>query len=419
MVILRLALGSLLNRRFTAGLTLGTIALSVCLLLAVERMRNDARESFASTLSGTDLIVGARSGEVQLLLYAVFRIGNATNNISWESYRDIAAHPRVAWTIPLSLGDSHRGFRVLGTSSDYFRHYRYGRDRALALAQGRAFEDVYEAVLGWEVARSLGYRPGQEIVIAHGAGAVSLVEHDDKPFTVVGILAPTATPVDHTVHISLEGMTAIHLDWRFGAPLPGMGVSAQRTREMDLTPRAITAFLVGLDSRIATFALQRMVNDYPEEPLLAVLPGVALNQLWSLVGVAEKALLLVSSLVVVTGLLGMLAVILSGLEERRREMAILRSLGARPWQVFALLLLEAGGLALAGAILGCGLLYGLLLLLGPWVEDQFGLFITIALPGGRELLILAMVVAAGLLMGLIPGYRAYRNSLADGLTVRI
>ena len=244
MAILTLAGKSLWNRRLTSALVVFAIALSVALLLGVERLRTQARTSFAHTLSGTDLVVGARGGPINLLLYSVFRIGDPTNNVNWSSYRTLTTHPQVAWTIPLSLGDSHRGFRVLGTSRDYFQHYRYGRDQPLRFAEGREFEDVFDAVLGAEVADRLGYRPGQSIVIAHGAGEVSFALHDDKPFRVVGILARTGTPVDQTVHVSLEGIEAIHADWRGGAPIPGMRLSAEQVRQLDLTPKTITAFLL-------------------------------------------------------------------------------------------------------------------------------------------------------------------------------
>jgi putative ABC transport system permease protein len=420
MATLQLAFKSLLNRRFTALLTLLSIALSVALLIGVERIRTEARDSFASTISGTDLIVGARSGPVQLLLYSVFRIGNATNNISWQSYLDLAAHPKVAWTVPISLGDSHRGYRVMGTTTDYFVHYRYARDRGLELARGAPFgNDLYDAVLGAEVAAALGYRLGDEIVIAHGAGDVSFARHDDSPFTVVGILAPTGTPVDRTVHVSLEAIEAIHVGWQGGAPIPGLAVSADKARAMDLTPEAITAVLVGLKSKIATFAVQRYVNDYPEEPLLAVLPGVALAELWSLIGVAENALLIVSGFVVLVGLIGMLTALLIGLNERRREMAILRSVGARPAQVLALIIGEAAFLTLLGIAAGLALLYGLLLAGQPLIETQLGIFLNIGPPSGHELLLAGTVFAAGLLVGLVPGWRAYRMSLSDGLSIRI
>lgn len=420
MHLLRIALASLANRRFTALLTVFAIALSVCLLLAVERVRTEARASFASTISGTDLIVGARSGSVNLLLYSVFRIGNATNNIRWDSFETLSKHPQVKWAIPLSLGDSHRGYRVLGTDTGYFEHYRYGRGQPLQLAQGKPFADLFEVVLGAEVAEALNYKLGDQIVLAHGVATVSLTQHDDKPFRVVGILARTGTPVDRTLHISLAGMEALHVDWQNGMPARGNAkVSAEQARDMHLQPKAITAVLLGLKSKVATFAVQRQVNEYRGEPLLAILPGVALQELWSLMGTAEKALFVVSLFVVLTGLIGMLTAILTSLNERRREMAILRSVGARPWHIAGLLVLEALTLALAGAALGLALLYGGIAASQGWVQAQYGLYMPLALPSAYEWSLLGAILGAALLMGGVPAWRAYRQSLADGLSIRL
>ncbi len=419
MPILRLAWMSLLNRRLTGGLTLVSIALSVMLLIGVERLRVDARESFANTISGTDLIVGARSGGVQLLLYSVFRIGNATNNMSWKSYLDIASMPSVAWTIPLSLGDSHRGYRVLGTNPDYFTHYRFSRDRGLTFTQGQAFDDLFQTVLGAEVAEALGYQLDDAIVIAHGANDVGYARHEDKPFQVVGIMEHTGTPVDRTVHVSLEAIEAIHIDWQSGAPIPGLSISAERARKFDLTPQAITAALIGLKSRIATFKVQRAVNGYTEEPLSAILPGVALSELWGIIGIAENALPIVSAFVVLFGLLGMLIALLTSLNERRREMAILRSVGARPSHIFTLVMGEAAALTLAGIGLGLTLLYGLLLLAQPIVESRYGIHIALSGPTRHEGLLLGIVLLTGLVVGMLPSYRAYKQSLADGLSIRV
>lgn len=420
MHLLRIALASLANRRFTALLTVFAIALSVCLLLAVERVRTEARASFASTISGTDLIVGARSGSVNLLLYSVFRIGNATNNIRWDSFETLAKHPQVKWAIPLSLGDSHRGYRVLGTDTGYFEHYRYGRGQPLQLAQGKPFADLFDVVLGAEVAEALKYQLGEQIVLAHGVATVSLTQHDDKPFRVVGILARTGTPVDRTLHISLAGMEALHVDWQNGMPARGNAkVSAEQARDMHLQPKAMTAALLGLKSKVATFAVQRQVNEYRGEPLLAILPGVALQELWSLMGTAEKALFVVSLFVVLTGLIGMLTAILTSLNERRREMAILRSVGARPWHIAGLLVLEALTLALAGAALGLALLYGGIAASQGWVQAQYGLYLPLALPSAYEWSLLGAILGAALLMGTVPAWRAYRQSLADGLSIRL
>lgn len=421
MYLLRLALASLGNRRFTALLTVFAIALSVCLLLAVERVRTEARASFANTISGTDLIVGARSGSVNLLLYSVFRIGNATNNIRWDSFERFAEHRQVKWAIPISLGDSHRGYRVMGTSAAYFEHYRYARSQHLQLREGRAFsDDPFEVVLGAEVAQALGYGLGEEIVLAHGVARISLLKHDDKPFTVVGILERTGTPVDRTLHISLAGMEALHIDWQNGMPARGAAqVSAEQARAMDLQPKQITAFLLGLNSKIATFSLQREINEFRGEPLLAILPGVALQELWSLMGTAEKALFVVSLFVVLTGLIGMLTAILTSLNERRREMAILRSVGARPWHIAGLLVVEAFALALAGVLLGLLLLYLGIAGAQGYVQANYGLYLPLSTPSRYEWTLLGAILSAALLMGCVPAWRAYRQSLADGLSIRL
>jgi putative ABC transport system permease protein len=417
-LILRLAIASLANRWLTAVLTVLAIAFSVMLLLGVERVRTGARASFADTISGTDLIVGARSGSVNLLLYSVFRIGNATNNIRWSSVQEIAARPEVAWVVPISLGDSHLGFRIVGTTAEYFERYRYRRDQRLAFAAGRSFADLFEAVVGADVARELGYRVGDRIVIAHGLGAMSAAMHTDKPFTVAGVLAKTGTPVDRSVHVSLEAITAIHVDWQGGARIPGLGITPEQVRTLDLTPKDVTAALVGLHSRLTAFRVQRAINDYAAEPLTAVLPGIALLELWGIVGTAESALAIVSALTVLTALLGMATMILATLNERRREMAILRSVGARPSTILGLLTAEAAALTAAGVVAGIALLYLALLLARPIIDAKFGLYLAFAPPTPREILAMLGVLAGGVAAGVLPALRAYRLSLADGMMIR-
>ena len=416
-MILRLATQSLLARALTVGMTVLAIALSVALFLGVEKVRTGARLSFADTISGTDLIVGARSGSVQLLLYSVFRIGNATNNVTWDSYEDIAGRREVDWVVPISLGDSHRQFRVMGTTNGFFEHYKYRGGRALELAEGHQLDDLYDTVIGSDVAATLGYKVGDPIVVSHGLASFS--DHDDQPFRVSGILAKTGTPVDRTVIVSLEAIEAIHVDWKSGAQIPGQTTPVEVIRQMDLTPTAITAALVGVKSRMQIFALQRWINDYPEEPLLAILPGVALQELWQIVGVAEKALIGVSVMVVITALLGMMAMIFASLNERRREMAIWRAMGARPATILGLLVLEAVLMAALGAVIGLGLLYLGLVVMQPWVDSAFGIWLPIESPNLRELGVLAAVIGAAALASLLPALRAYRLSLADGMMVRI
>ncbi|MEP4978128.1 ABC transporter permease [Ascidiaceihabitans sp.] len=416
-MMLRLAFGSLMARALTVGMTILAIALSVALFLGVEKVRTGAKASFADTISGTDLIVGARSGSVQLLLYSVFRIGNATNNVTWDSYQDIASRPEVDWIVPISLGDSHRQFRVMGTTRAFFERYKYRSGQSLAVADGALMDDVFDTVIGADVAATLGYSVGSPIVVAHGLA--SFVEHDNQPFRVSGILAKTGTPVDRTVIVSLEAIEAIHVDWQSGAAIPGQTTSPDTIRQMKLEPKAVTAALVGVKSRLKVFALQRAINEYPQEPLLAILPGVALQELWQIVGIAETALIAVSGMVVVTALIGMMATIFSSLNERRREMAIFRAMGARPRVVLGLLIVEAAMMAAFGAALGLGVLYIALFVAQPLMDAAFGLWLPIDPPSLRELWVLACVVGAGVIVSIVPALRAYRMSLADGMMVRI
>ncbi|MGF1744325.1 ABC transporter permease [Vibrio minamisatsumaniensis] len=417
-VITHLALKSVLNRKATAILTILTVAVSVILLLGVERVRTEAKSSFANTISGTDLIVGGRSGQVNLLLYSVFRIGNATNNIDWKSYEEFSQHKAVKWTIPISLGDSHKGFRVMGTNHSYFENYRYGSKQPLTFKQGKEFNQLFDVVIGADVAKKLDYKIGDHIILAHGISDVAFSRHDNLPFTIVGILAPTGTPVDKTVHVSLEAIEAIHVGWESGANL-GHTPDAETLKTFDFQPKQITAMMLGLNSKIQTFALQREINNYRKEPLSAIIPGIALHELWGMMAVAEQALLIVSGFVVVAGLLGMLSSLLTSLQERRREMAILRAMGARPRHVFGLLISEASALTFLGITLGVAVLFALIAVVAPIVQQSYGINISLSAITSHEWTLLMLVQVAGIIIGFIPAFRAYRQSLSDGMTIRI
>lgn len=416
MILLRLTIASLFTRALTVGMTVVAIALSVALFLGVEKIRTGAKLSFVDTISGTDLIMGARAGSVQLLLYSVFRIGNATNNISWASYQDISSRPEVNWAVPISLGDSHGQFRVMGTTPAFFEHYKYRQGQTLKIANGHAMTDLFDAVIGADVAKTLGYSVDDPITIAHGIA--SFVEHEDQPFRIAGILEKTGTPVDRTVIISLPGFEAIHVDWAHGTRVPGQSTPVEEIRQMNLTPQAISAVLIGVNSPLETFHLQRAINEYPQEPLLAILPGVALHELWAVVGIAESALLGVSVMVVVTAFVGMTATVISSLNERRREMAILRAMGARPATIVTLLVLEAMMTTAVAALLGILLLYVGLICARPLIDNAFGIWLHVTAPTFRDALILMGIVATSAVVSVAPAGRAYRLSLADGMVVR-
>ncbi len=416
----RLAGQSAWSRRGTLLWVVVSVALSTLLMLSIERLRADARQSFRQAVSGTDLIIGPRTGSIELLLYTVFRLGAATNTISLRSVDKLAQHPSVAWVVPLSLGDSHRGFAVLGTRSNYFQHFHYGDRQALRCTEGRPFDEgaggLFEATLGSEVAERLGYRIGQAITLQHGTGGALSTDHADKPFRVVGILAPTGTPVDRTVHVSLESLTAIHLDWMGGAPLPGLRIPADQVRKFNLVPEEVTAALVGLKNRSAVFNVQRQVAQSPDEALMAILPGVALDELWGILALGETALLGMSIMVALVSLVGLMAVVLAGLNERRRELAVLRAIGASPRHIALLVGLEGLWITLLGLGLGI-ILTGLLIAgLAPWSQTQHGISLQLWPPTPSQMVVLMGVMLAGLTASALPAWRAYRYALADGLS---
>lgn len=421
MVFLNLALQSLKNRALASILTVISIALSVALLLSVERVKRAAEEGFTQTISQTDLIVGARSGPVQLILYSVFNMGNATHNISYKTYEEFKKHPAIAWTIPYSLGDGHRGFRVVGTTLDFFEHYRFRGDSKVELAEGKVLDGLWDVVIGADVAGKLNYKLGDKIVVAHGVTkGEGIQKHDDKPFTIVGIMKPTGTALDQSVYVSLEGIEAMHIDWQGGAaPTPDKVVRPENIRKEEIHIDQITAFFVGTKSRIETLRLQREINNYKEEPLLAIIPGVTLSELWHGLSYVEQVLKVISWMVVAVGFMAMLIALTTSLNERRREMAILRALGASTDKIIALLVFESTLLTLAGILWGTLLSVGGTLLLRPWLEIQFGFYLRGPMLGSLEFAYLAATLVGGILIGLIPAFRAQKMALKDGLSVKI
>lgn len=418
--ILRLAAKSIWSRRGSALLTVLAIALAVALFLGVEKTRQGAKAGFNSTISGTDLIVGARTGQLNLLLYSVFRMGDATAEVSWPTYQWLDGREDVAWTVPMSLGDGHRGYRVLGTTTDYFVRYKFGGGRDLELAEGQRFEDLFDAVIGADVARDLGYELGTPLILSHGLGRAGLQQHDNRPFRVAGILERTGTPVDRTLHVSLEAITAIHVGWETGTRNPlSDSISEDMIRGFDLTPKTVTAVLVGLERRGSILRTKREIDTHRSEPIMAILPGVALSSLWQLTGVAERALIAVSLFVVGIGLVSILTSILTSLNERRREMSVLRSIGARPGHIFLLIILESALLGALGALIGIGVVAIALILGGPVLTERYGLVLADVGTGTLDLQVLASVTLSASISGIIPAWLALRRSLADGLSVKI
>ena len=521
--LLHLAWRSMLARRTTAVLTIIAVALSVALFAGVEKTRKAASDGFYGAVSGVDLIVGGRTGPVNLLLFSVFRIGDATSPISYKALETIQARPEVEWAVPISMGDSHRGYRVVGTSPEYFERIEFGASQSLEFAQGNVFNPhKLEAVLGSSVARDLGYGLDQGLILAHGLGKGDIATHDDYQFRVVGILKPTGTPIDQGVYTSLEGIERMHGGGAshgdhaeheaaeddhehhdHAAPAEhdhshadheaheqehsavaddhsghdhadhehdddhdreahadhsshddehahaeteahddnehDHAANAEDHSEHDdhdhahdhgqdadahddhvhLEPGQITAILVGTKAPALALRLRYLVNMDTDEPMLAIQPAQTLHALWQIVGAAARALTAVSLFVLAVGLATILIAILTSLNERRREMAILRAAGARPQHVFFLIVAEAVLLAAIGAFIGLLAVHVGLYFLAPVIQDRFGLALTMMLPRWTDIAVLVGTPLAAGLMALWPASRAMKNALSDGLSIRI
>lgn len=421
MIFLKLALQSLKNRMFSTILTVVSIALSTALLLAVERTKRAAEEGFTQAVSDTDLLVGARTGPLNLILYTVFNMGSASNNISWKTYEEMKANPAIEWTIPYSLGDGHRGFRVVATDKNFYEHYHFRGHQQVELTEGTPALGLWDVVIGSEVQKKLGYKIGDPVVIAHGVTkGEGIQKHDDKPFRISGLLKPTGTALDQSLYISLYGMEAIHMDWKDGAaPTQATAIPQDQVHLEDIKPAQITAFFLRTKSRIETLRLQRAINVYPEEPLLAIIPGVTLAELWRGLSQIEQVLKIISWMVIVVGIASMLSSILAGLNERRREMAILRSLGAGPSQITALLVFESALITFLGLSVGALTELSAFFILSGWLEREFGLYLVGNVLASSDLIYLGVILAFGVLAGFIPAMKATQLALKDGLSVRI
>jgi putative ABC transport system permease protein len=539
MLILRLALASLKSRKLTTALTVASIALSVTLLVGIETVRAGVRDSFAGTIRGVDLIVGARGGTLQVLLSTVFGIGNASGSVQLRTMERWQQHPAVKWVVPYSLGDSHRGFRVVGTSTEFYERYRFRKDGRISFSAGRVAQADSEVVVGWDVAERLKYTVGTPVVVTHGLRDIGTSNHDAHPFRVVGVLNRTFTPIDRSVYVTLEGIEAMHGEGEYGAssgaangasdggasrqgapsnsasaksasvieankrraasipkappagvpmampgaePPPGtpmvmpgaepppaaqqptttqqappppsgalvmpgaepppqvmaqVKAAAAKAREA-AKPRVaapavdtakaegehdhgddqITAFFVGTKNRFEALMLQREMNTDLVEPLTAIIPGVALGELWQNIGSAEVGLRVIAMFAVLISITGMLVALYSSLEARRREMAILRAIGAGPRTILALLVLESTLLAFLGCLIGVAFVYGGLALAQSPIEQRFGIHLALRALGETEYTYLAMVMISGMLIGFVPAWKAYRTSLVDGLSPR-
>ena len=422
-VLFSVAAKSLRYRLSGVILTTIAVALSVFVLLGVEHVRQESRSSFASTVSGVDLIVGARTGDINLLLLSVFRIGSASANVSWESVEAINEHPQVDWVVPLSLGDSHRGYRVVGTTEGFFDRYHYGRKQPITFDTGSQFSETADVVLGAAVAKSLGYGIGDSLILSHGVADTSFVHHDQVPFTVVGLLSPTGTPVDNALFVSLEAIDAMHADeetaQEHGHDEHDEHDAHNEHGEHDAHDHSgplgsVSAVLVGLDGPFATLQVQRWINEFEDEALLGILPGVTLTQLWDIMARIEDTLRGIAILVFISSLFGLNAMLLASMRERRQEIGILRSIGAPSLFILGMLVVESLLIVIVGIVLAIGCLIVAIGAVNGFLMSEVGISFSYQILYPTSLIALTLIVIVSVFMSLLPAWQAYRLSTSPG-----
>lgn len=412
----KLAIASLRARWLPVLLVLISLTASMVLLLSVDRIQSATKNGFNQSINGVDLLVGPRSGDLELLLYTVFHIGKPTNNMTMKTVDDLTQRSDIDWVVPIALGDSHRGYRVIATTQQYFDRVKYAVDKSLSFRSGEAFSELNQVVLGHQVAQDLDYQQGSKMFLTHGSGGQLGREHDDYLFEVSGILEPTGTPIDKGVFVSLEGYELIHLGWQSGRKLFGLDqVDVSNIPLAKLKPDTVTAAYVGLRSKVTLFRVSRAISEYSEEAISAVVPSVALSELWSIVGMVDKVFKLLSWIVIGIALISMVTLTLSTLDARNREMAILRACGASPLFVSGLVLIESLLVSVSAIVLSVGLVTIITYMGQSFFISELGIVAEISFLNTQEVVTLLLILCAGLLSSLLPALMVYKRSLSSGL----
>jgi putative ABC transport system permease protein len=374
-------------------LSLG-VASIVLLLLVVgqleERMNRDAR--------GIDLVVGAKGSPMQLILSGIYHLDAPTGNVPLAAAQSLTKNRFVRKAIPLALGDSWKSYRIVGTGHEYPNHY------GAATAVGRLWEKPMEAVLGAEVAARTGVGVGGKFAGAHGIGGEG-DEHKEAPYTVVGILKETGSVLDRLVLTGIDSVWHVHEEHQ------GPQDEADRTAmEAD---REVTVVLVQYASPLAAATLPRQINSKSE--LQAASPAVETARLFRIVGVGAEALRAFAIVLMIAAGLSVFIALYTALEERRYDLAVMRTLGASPRRLFGLLLLEGLVLALAGALIGVVLGHLFASLLGAWMQSQQQYPVSGLVWRSEELWLAAAALGVGGLAALLPAWRAYRTDVSRTL----
>ncbi len=418
MSIISLIIASLRARALNVSLIIVTLALSVALLIAAQNIQRMVRASFENSGAAMDMIAAPRGHDMQILLYTVFNVGEPVGTIPIEAVEMLANHPAVDWAVPISLGDSFHGSRVIGTAGGFFEHMRLwrkeGEKDTPILAAGSLFKELRDAVIGADVAHEYGLAIGDPLILQHGIGEIGAHDHDELPFVVSGILTPTATAYDKAVFVPLAAIEAMHVGWESGRRVGK--VDHDHSHRDDFEVDDVSAVFIGLRDPIAALHLQRDIQDYQKTALSGILPGATLAKIWTIVGGVETGFRIINMLIIAVALVAMMTMTFASLTQRRREFAILRGVGASPRIVMMMILSETFLIALAACILGAILASLGMLLARFYLGHEYGFSFEGSLFISRNINDFALIIGAALGAALIPAWRLYRYSVQDHIS---
>jgi putative ABC transport system permease protein len=404
---------SLRQHAVSTAVTIVSIALASGLTMAVFAIDHQTYAAFTGGDAGFDAVLGARGSQLQLVLNTVFHLETSPGNIPWSLYKEVAADPRVSLAVPYAVGDNYHGYRIVGTTPEIFTtfHYRSGQTFHVEPG-GLIFEpDRREAVVGSYVAQRTGLVVGQTFNPYHGLAFDPSQRHPEQ-YTVVGVLAPTNSPSDRVIWIPIDGVYRMS-----GHVLRGTGeiYRAEEGQSIPEANREVSAVMLTFTTPQAGFTLSQRINRQGTVATLAWPIGRVMAELFDRIGWVSRILGLVAYLVIVVATGSILASIYNTMNERRREFAILRALGARRTTVFGVIVLEAMTITLLGIAAGFLVYSGILAAALVTIREQTGVVIA-PFRGDVALWLVPLgMLAAGALAGLAPAFKAYRTDVATSL----
>jgi putative ABC transport system permease protein len=403
--LFRLALAYLASRPLLAALNVLMLALGVGTLAFLLLFTQQAEDRLSRDARRVDLVVGAKGSPLQLILACVFHADVPNGNIALEDARGIMANPMVASATPIALGDTYRGYRIVGTDPSFLALYE------ASVARGETFAGEMQVVVGAEVARRNGIEVGASLTGSHGLAA-SGPAHDNHPYHVVGILAPTGSVIDRLLLTPVESVWHVHEHGPGSTPAPAGASAAARPPNRP----EITALLIRYATPLAAAMLPRLVN--ATTAMQAASPAYESARLMNLVGLGVETLQWFAIVLMASAGLSVFVALTSALQERRYDLALLRALGARPASLLALTLAEGVTLLVAGVILGLTLGHGATHALGLWLAQSGSWPLTGLAWAGREAVLIAAVFGAGLATCFVPAFQAYVSDPASILAKR-